>query len=137
MLLVDTGPLVAAASPNDEDHVRCLELLANAPGPLVVPTLVIAEVAHFLALRFGPRPEIAFASSLQAGDLVAEPIERPDWTRIRELLDQYADLGLGITDASVVVACERLGATELATLDRRHFSVVRPSHRPALTLLPG
>ncbi len=31
---------------------------------------------------------------------------------------------------------ERLGLTDVATLDRRHFTVVRPRHVDALTLLP-
>ncbi len=68
--------------------------------------------------------------------MFAEPVEPADWRRIVELLDEYADLGLGTVDASVIAACERLGVTELATLDRRHFSVVRPRHCEALTLLP-
>jgi predicted nucleic acid-binding protein len=136
MLIVDAGPLVAAASTRDRHHGRCVELLANAPGPLVVPTLVVTEVAYFLADRIGPNAEAAFAASLRAGELLAEPVEPADWDRIVELLDQYADLDLGIVDASVVAACERLGETELATLDRRHFSVVRPRHCPALRLVP-
>ena len=45
-----------------------------------------------------------------------------------ELVETYEDLGLGTVDASVIAAAERLGATIIATLDRRHFSVVRPSH---------
>lgn len=137
MLVVDTGPLLAAASEKDPDHEQCLELLAGAAGPLVVPALVIAEVAHFLALGRGSKAEIAFAASFEAGDLLGEPVEQVDWARIRELLVQYSDLALGITDASVVAVCERLGATKLATLDHRHFSVVRPSHCAALTLLPS
>jgi hypothetical protein len=31
---------------------------------------------------------------------------------------------------------ERLKETKLATLDRRHFSIVRPRHAPALRLIP-
>ena len=45
-------------------------------------------------------------------------------------------LPLGTSDASVVAVAERLGIAEVATLDRRHFSVVRPKHVPAFTLLP-
>ncbi|MGI8815615.1 MAG: hypothetical protein ACR2G2_10185 [Pseudonocardia sp.] len=48
----------------------------------------------------------------------------------------YADLPLGTTGATVVALAERLGVTEIATLDRRHFTLVRPPHVPALTLLP-
>lgn len=136
MLIVDAGPLVAVAATGDRNHERCVELLAHAPGPLIVPALVITEVAYFLADRIGVAAELAFAASLEAGELRAEPVEPADWGRIRELVDRYSDLELGIVDASVVAACERLGATELATLDHRHFSVVRPGHRAALTLLP-
>ena len=51
-----------------------------------------------------------------------------DWLRIAELVARYGDLPLGTVDASVVAAAERLGVTEVATLDRRHFSVVRPAN---------
>jgi predicted nucleic acid-binding protein len=59
-----------------------------------------------------------------------------DWLRIAELVAGYRDLPLGTVDASVVAAVERLGLTELATVDRRHFGVVRPSHTDAFILLP-
>jgi predicted nucleic acid-binding protein len=136
MLIVDAGPLVAAAATRDRNHERCVELLSGATRPLVVPMLVVTEVAYFLADRIGEPAERAFAASLRSGELLAEPVEPVDWDRIGDLLAQYDDLGLGIVDASVVAACERLGQTELATLDRRHFAVVRPSHCAALTLLP-
>lgn len=59
-----------------------------------------------------------------------------DVDRMAELAERYADLGLGGTDASVVAIAERLGIDKIATLDRRHFSVVRPRHVEAFTLLP-
>ena len=52
------------------------------------------------------------------------------------LVGRYDDLPLGTTDASVIALAERLGVSEVATLDQRHFRVVRPSHVDALTLLP-
>jgi uncharacterized protein len=72
---------------------------------------------------------------LREGELHAEPVEPSDRGRIVDLVDQYEDLPLGAVDASVA-ACERVGAAALATLDRRHFAVVRPRHRDSLTLLP-
>lgn len=39
-------------------------------------------------------------------------------------------------DASLVAIAERLGVTEIATLDRRDFTVVRPRHVGAFVLLP-
>ncbi len=137
MLVTDAGPLVAAAATGDRNHERCVALLSQAPRPLVVPALVVTGVAYFLADRIGPQAEQAFARSLRDGELLVEPVEPFDWTRILDLLEQYGDLPLGIVDASVVATCERLGVETLATLDRRHFSVVRPRHCAALTLVPG
>lgn len=59
-----------------------------------------------------------------------------DWERVRELVDRYQDLRLGGTDASLVAIAERLGATRIATLDHRHFRVIRPQHCDAFELLP-
>jgi len=137
MLLVDTGPLVAAADRSDDNHEASRELLASAPGPLVVPMLVIAETAYLLMRQVGGRAESAFAQSLDRGDLLPEPFERADGPRIIELLDRDVDLELGVTVSSVISACERLDQTRLATLDRRDFSAVRPRHCEALELLPA
>jgi uncharacterized protein len=39
-------------------------------------------------------------------------------------------------DAAVVATAERLDVTEIATLDRAHFSAVRPRHVAGFTLVP-
>ena len=59
-----------------------------------------------------------------------------DYSRMAELVEQYDDLPLGTTDASVIALAERLGTTEIAALDRRHFTAVRPRHVEAFSLLP-
>lgn len=136
MLIVDAGPLYASAAAKDKNHAVCDELLDEAPGPLVVPHLIVAEVAYLLATRIGPHAEIAFAQSIAAGELTVEPALHSEWSRIAELMEQYADLPLGMADASLVALAERHNASEIATLDRRHFGVVRPKHVPSFTLLP-
>jgi len=47
-LIVDTGPLVAAADRSDRHHSACLELLETAPGPLVTTAMVVAEAVYLL-----------------------------------------------------------------------------------------
>jgi predicted nucleic acid-binding protein len=98
--------------------------------------LVITEVAYLLATRLGVEPEVRFLGDLATGAFSVEPVNAADWLRIAELVATYRDLPLGTVDASVVAAAERLGITDIATVDRRHFGVVRPSHVEALTLLP-
>jgi uncharacterized protein len=136
VLIVDAGPLYAAADTSDSNHAACNDLLNNATGPLVVGQLVIAEVAYLIGDRLGAQAEIAFAKSIAEGELTVEPVLHSEWSRMAELVEQYADLPLGMADASVVVLAERHGATEIASIDRQHFHVVRPKHIDGFVLLP-
>lgn len=77
-----------------------------------------------------------FLGDLASGTFATEPVASADWLRIAELVWEYRDLPLGTVDASVVTAGERLRIQEVATLDRRHFSVVRPAHTSTFDLLP-
>jgi predicted nucleic acid-binding protein len=101
-----------------------------------VPVLVITEVVYLLGTRLGVEPEVRFLGDLASGAFSIEPVPAGDWLRIAELVAIYRDLPLGAVDASVVATAERLGMTDVATLDRRHFGVVRPRHVEAFTLLP-
>lgn len=136
MLIVDAGPLYAAAARRDRNHQRSVALLTNAPRPLLVPALVVTEVAYLLGDRIGPHAELAFARSLARGELLVEPVLDSDWPRIADLTDEYQDLPLGIVDASVVAFAERRGLDTIATLDHRHFATVKPRHVDAFTLVP-
>lgn len=98
--------------------------------------LVITEVAYLIASRLGPDAEVRFLGDLAAGEFIVEPVGASDWMPIADLVARYHDLPLGTVDASVVVAAERLDITAIATLDRRHFTVVRPAHTDAFDLLP-
>ena len=136
-LLLDTGPLVAALNDNDKDHARCRDLLRWYRGPLAVPAPVLTEVCYLLDRRGpGATAEAQFLESLAAGELDLVPTVPLDLARMAELVRKYADLPLGAVDASVVAIAERLGIREIATLDRRHFSVVRPRHAEAFSIVP-
>jgi predicted nucleic acid-binding protein len=136
VLLVDTGPLVAAVDPRDRWHRVCAEYLASTIHPLLVPELVLTEVAQLVAARVGPRAEVVVSRSVDRGEIRPVATERDDWTRITALAAKYDDLPLGIVDAAVVALAERLGIITVATLDRKHFSVVRPLHVDAFELVP-
>lgn len=139
MLICDTGPLVAAAVRRDPDHRACVDLFTGGRlvgTPLTIPAPVIAEVGYLLATHAGTAIEVAFLRSVAAGDFHVEAPVESDFARAADLVERYADLPLGTTDAMVIATAERLRCTEIATLDRRDFSVVRPNHVPAFTLLP-
>lgn len=134
---MDAGVLYAAAARRDPAHERCAALLQqHATAPLVVPALVVTKVAYLLGDRLGPAAETTLARAVRDAELHVEPPTPADWACITELCETYDDLPLGIVGASVVTAAERLGATRVATLDRRHFTAVHPAHAAAFELLP-
>jgi len=138
VVICDTGPLVAAALHRDKNHHRCVELFTSLRlnrERILVPSPIVAEVGYLIG-RFDPRVEAGFLRSLAAGDFIPVELTTGDYERMAELVEQYADMPLGTSDAAVVAVAERLNVAEVATLDRRHFTVVRPRHVQALTLLP-
>lgn len=97
---------------------------------------MITKVCYLLGTRLGAEAEVRFLGDLASGELIVEPVPAGDWLRIAELVHRYQDLSLGTVDASVVAAAERLRVTTILTLDRRHFSVVRPRHVTGFEILP-
>lgn len=128
--------MYAYVAADDRHHAESLELLLHHPGPLIIPALVITEVAYLVGTRLGVDAEVRFLGDLAAGEFAIEAVLAGDWLRIAELVSRYRDLPLGTVDGSVVAAAERLHITTIATLDRRHFSVVRPTHTDTFELVP-
>jgi predicted nucleic acid-binding protein len=139
VIVCDTGPLVAAADRDDQDNRACTDLLTGlhlARRPILVPAPVVAEVGYLLGRTAGAKIEAAFLRSVVAQTITIVGLELADYERMADLVETYADFPLGTTDAAVVAVAERLGITEVATLDHRHFHAVRPRHTNAFTLLP-
>lgn len=134
-LIVDAGPLYALFDARDAGHETCTELLRTHRGPLVVPALVLAEAAHLIGRWLGPRAEVILAAEFASGSLLCEPVSPADWLRIAALTARYADLPLGVADASLVAAAERLDIVDVAGFDG-HLRAVRPAHADALNVLP-
>ncbi|MFC0862411.1 type II toxin-antitoxin system VapC family toxin [Sphaerimonospora cavernae] len=137
--LLDTGPLVAAAHGGDKHHQECVRLLEELPGPLLLPITVLIEACWLINKYGGTKAHAAFLDQLHAavnaGDFTLVAITPADLNRMAELVRTYPALRLDPADASVIALAERLNVRQIATLDRRDFTVIRPRHS-ALTLLP-
>ncbi|HEX5407691.1 MAG TPA: PIN domain-containing protein [Pseudonocardiaceae bacterium] len=139
MIVCDTAPLVAAALYRDPDHQRCVDMFTDlrlANRHMLLPTPIIAEVGYLLGAKAGARARADFLHAVSAGDFVPVKLTAADHTRMAELVDEYTELALGRNDASVIALAERLDIDEVATLDYRHFTSIRPRHVKTLTLLP-
>lgn len=98
-----------------------------------MPALVVAEATYLIEHTRGPAAEAAF---LRSQRYQVKALTEADLLRAAALVEHCDDLPLGGTDASIVALAERLDEVEIATLDRRHFTVVRPDHVEHFTLLP-
>ena len=135
-LVLDTGPLYAALDRRDSDHSRCRLLIEQANELLVVPAPVLVEVDYWVHKWLGAGAFIAILDDITDGAYQIEDLLPLDYRRVREICDRYADADIGFVDASVLAVVERLGEPKLATLDRRHFGLLRPRHVDDLQLLP-
>ena len=133
-MIVDTEPLVAAANADDPDSEACRTLLRHEPGALVIPALVVAEAGLPHRTDLGPAAEATFVRSLATSRYRVEAVEPGDLAQAAALIDRYASLPLGVADATVISLALRTGENRIATLDRRHFTVVAELGR--VQLLP-
>lgn len=115
--------------------MRCEALLDSGPA-LALPAPVVTETCLLALSSRNVRAADALLESVVDGSVEVVSLDREDYGRVRQLLRTYADLGVSFVDASVVAIAERLEEDTVATLDRRHFSALRPVHVEAFTLLP-
>ena len=135
-IVADTGPLYAALDRSDSWHESVAASMAGIREPLIVPLPVLVEVCQLLAARTSARDEARFLRACANGEVQVEPLTDQDLERAADLVERYADARIGFVDASVVAIAERLRVKRLLTIDRRHFSIIRPLHCPAFDFLP-
>jgi predicted nucleic acid-binding protein len=102
----------------------------------VIPAPVLVELDQLMATRRHPEAMYLLLDDIAAGRSHVEDLMPEDYRRIRQVIERYADSNIGFVDAAVLAVVERLDEPKLATLDRRHFGILRPRHRTSLTLLP-
>lgn len=103
----------------------------------MIPAPVLVELEYWCAKSLLADAFSGVLHEIDRSHLFVEDLYVADYKRVRELLTTYADLRVGFVDAAVLAVTERLREPKLATLDHRHFSVMRPRHVDALELLPA
>jgi hypothetical protein len=70
------------------------------------------------------------------GSVTIMELRREDYIRARDICAKYSDQDIGLVDASIVALAERMNEPKIATLDHRHFGLIKPRHVDRLELLP-
>ncbi len=121
-LICDTGALIDYLVESAPDHRHFRKAIDQA-RTRYVPGLVLAEVDYFL--RDERKAMQVFMQDLVRGAFTYAPPTQGELSRAMEVDRRFADLRLGLVDASVVALAESLGIRRLATRDVRHFAAVR------------
>jgi predicted nucleic acid-binding protein len=136
-LVVDAGALYAQADADEPRHAAVVEVLRTERETLVTTELAVAEADYLILDRLGLDVELAFLDDLAEGTFVTECLTRSELLTARTVVKRYADLRLGLADASLVVLAERLRTRRILTFDERAFRVVEPLGGGAFTVLPA
>lgn len=138
-MILDTSVLFTyfvRSEPHHKAVVGLLDSLSSEEG-LVISPYVIAELDHLLATRAGVRASITVLRELSAGAWDIASISVRDLAVATKVIERYADQNVGATDASLVVLADRYNTHTIATLDRRHFEVLRALDGEPFDLVPS
>lgn len=136
MIVLDTSILLAFLWAPDPAHDPAVALLNDERGPFIVSPYVVAELDYLLLKKGGVSLELVAIEELSDGAYELPVIGAADLISCFSVLSTYREHSIGITDASLVVLADRYGTNRIATLDRRHFSILRSLSGQAFSLLP-
>ena len=137
MIILDTSGLLAALDASERHHAAAAGALrAAGPAKLLSP-FVLAELDYLLATRVDRRVARAFLDEVAQGAYQLQAFDAVDVRAAATVLERYADLDLGLADASLVVLAARHGTSDILTLDERHFRAVKDERGRPFRLLPA
>lgn len=134
-VIVDTSALLAFFDASEPDHEAVLEVLAAA-DVLVVSPYVVAELDYLVATRHGVDNQLAVLDELAGGAWDLAAFDEEGLGRARSIIASYRDQQIGVADASIVVLAERYRTRAIASLDRRHFDILRSLDGGSFEVLP-
>lgn len=111
-------------------------MIEEADEPLLIPAPVLVEIDYLVQRSLNAGVLVALLGDIESGAYTVVDLAPGDYRRVAQICDRYADSDIGFVDAAVLAIVERLDEPKLATLDRRHFGVLRPRHVEALQILP-
>ena len=135
-MIVDTSGLLAYFDAGEPDHLAVSRIIDGSGEPLIVSPYVVAELDYLVATRVGVDAELAVLRELASGAWELAALGPADVESAAVIVEKYRDQHIGIADASNVVLADRHRTRTIVTLDRRHFTVLRPLHGGRFTVVP-
>lgn len=136
MVLLDTSGLLANYDRSDRHHREVAQILRQ-PQQRILSPFVLAELDYLVLKLAAQSAEMTVLEDVAAGAYQLEPFSPSDVSMARTIIEQYADLHLGLADASIVVLARRHNCHDVLTLDQRHFRALTGVAGTGFRLLPA
>jgi uncharacterized protein len=130
VILLDTSGLLAAIDAAQDWHARAATSLTTATPPLLLSPFVLAELDYLLGARAGKAARASLLAEVERGAYTLAPMSGADVGLALKVIEQHADLGISLADASIVHLADRYECSEVLTLDQRHFRVLSVRGKP-------
>lgn len=137
MIVLDTSALLSSLYPDQTRHADCRRALEGAAGPLLLSPFVVTEMDYLIGRNQGLADQLAFLAQIENDAYRLVPFDTADLARARQVMETYADLRIGLTDAALVVLAARHRTRRILTLDERHFRALRGLDGEPFELLPS
>jgi uncharacterized protein len=135
-VIVDTSALLAYFDSDEPDHDAVANVIERSEESLVVSPYVVAELDYLVATRVGIDAELAVLRELSTGAWELAAFGVPELEQAASIVKKYRDQHIGVADASNVVLADRHHTRTILTLDRRHFTVLRPLRGGRFAVVP-
>lgn len=136
-MILDTSGILAALDPDERTHAACRNALENATTQPTISPLVLCELDYLLGQRTTVERRLDFLIEVERGAIHLATLSAQDVGAAAELIAQYADLDIGLTDAHVAVLARSSPETPILTLDDRHFRAVTHADGAPFSLYPA
>jgi predicted nucleic acid-binding protein len=135
-LIIDTSALLAFFNAREPMHKATRDCVLASNEALVVSPFVMAELDYLVASRLGVHAELLVLGELSGGAWELPEFTLGDLARAASVVERYRDQRIGLADASNVVLADRYRTRTIATLDHRHFDLVRPLRGGRFRIVP-
>ena len=115
IILTDSSILVTYYSAKDNYHDSVCSFFENVSSELITTTACVTEVMYLLSSDY--RTQNEFLNNLAQKLYHSIPLLPEDFSRIKQLNKQYADLPGYFADLSLITISEGLNISAIITLD--------------------
>ena len=120
-VILDTGPWVALIDRSESRHPDCVQWLRGFSGNLYSTEAVLTEVLYLL--NFSIIAQSAAIDFVLKSIVDIVPSNNQSLRKARNLMKKYADLPMDYADATLVCLAAEAGIRNIATFDKKDFSI--------------